>query len=156
MNEMGIPNGSIMLTNQAWDIPNKPGLYVALSYQSGRPIANNNQYSVDPASGGLTEIQSVLMLYTIQIDFMSYDSSARLQKEDVYHALRSIYAEQQMEIYNVQLGRLPSQFMDVSSLEETAMLTRYTMTINVTALKTKTKTIDYYNQFPIPEVFEND
>jgi hypothetical protein len=141
----------IMLTNERFNIPPTDDLYIALSYVSGKPIANNNYFDGNAA----LETQQVVMFYQIQIDIMSFDSSARTRKEEVYQALRSIFAESQMESNNMQLGRMPASFADASSLEESKRLNRYTMTIAVTALLTKQKSVDStFDAFPF-EYIEN-
>lgn len=155
-NQMGLrttgPTAQIMLTNERFNIPPTNDLYVALSYVDGKPIGNNNYFD----GNTVIETQQVTMFYHVQIDIMSFDATARTRKEEVYMALRSIYAQQAMEAQNVQIARMPAAFVDASSLEESKMLNRYTMTIAVTALLTKTVTGDsYYDQFPF-QYIEND
>lgn len=135
----------IMLTNERFNIPVNNDIYIALSYVDGKAIGNNNYF--DGAT--LIETQQVVMLYRIQVDIMSFGPDARTRKEEVYQALRSLRAQAQMEIYNMQIARMPDTFVDASSLEESKRLNRYTMTISVSALITKTKTVsDYYATFP--------
>lgn len=154
--ELGLDVGQIMLTNQKWNIPQSAGLYIAISYVSGKAIANKND-AVSIDGGGMTEQQSVVMHYLIQIDAMSFDNSARIRKEEIIMALRSIAAQVAMEVNNLQIARVPGEFYDASSLEETARLNRFTMTIAVTALRTKEKAVvDYYSEFQIAEVTVNE
>ena len=145
--QLALEPGQIMLTNQKWEIPETQGLYVAISYVGpGRVIANSN-VSV-PTSGGMQENQSLLMLYQIQIDLMSYDDSARVLKELAFMGLVSVASEQIQEQYNVQVARNPAPFQDVSMLEETARLNRYTTTIAVTQLITNTvPNTPYFSDF---------
>lgn len=151
-NQMAIPIGQIMLDYERYTIPINNGLYIALAYLGGKPIANNNYFD----GNTLIETQSVVMLYQIQIDIMSFDSSARTRKEEVYQSLRSIYAEQAMEANGMQIARIPMGFVDTASLEETKMLNRFTITIQVTALLKKTQSPSYYDTFPTPEVYTNE
>jgi hypothetical protein len=149
--EMDLANGQIMLTNERYNIPETEGLYMAVSYLSAKPIGNVD-VSISNGAGptdGMTEKQSVTMFYQVQIDLMSFDSSARTRKEEVFMALRSLYAEAQMELNTMQIAAQPVGFTDISSLEETKYLNRYAVTVNVTALVTKQKAVtDYYNTFP--------
>lgn len=154
MQQMSIPAGQIMLAYQDYQIPNDPGLYIALNYLSSKVIGNNS-YPV-AITGGMNEIGEVVSLYEIRIDMMSFDDTARLRKEEIYAALRSVYAEQQMESNGIQIARMPSGFQDASTLEETKMLYRFTMTIKVSALTQITKAVEYYDQFPTPEVTVNE
>jgi hypothetical protein len=144
--QLGLLPGQIMLTNQKWFIPDNQGLYVAISYVSGKVIGNNN-FSV-PSSGGMTEMQQLLMLYQIQIDLMSYDDSARVKKELAYMGLMSVASEYIQETYNVQVARNPQPFQDVSMLEESSRLNRYTTLIAVTQLITnQNPNVPYYSDF---------
>ncbi len=127
-------------------IPDARGLYVAVSYVSGKPIGNTN-YSV-ATDGGMREVQELLMLYEIQIDLMSYDDSARVLKELAYMGLLSVASQQIQERYNVQVARNPSPFQDVSMLEESGRLNRYTALIAVTQLIVNTNDdVPYYSDF---------
>ncbi len=144
--QLGLLPGQIMLTNQKWFIPENQGLYVAIGYVSGKVIGNTN-YSV-PTDAGMTEMQQLLMLYQISIDLMSYDDSARVKKELAYMALMSVASEYIQETYNVQVGRIPSAFQDVSMLEESGRLNRYQALISVTQLITNPVVgIPYYSDF---------
>ncbi len=146
------PSAQIMLTNERFNIPPTSDLYVAISYVDGKAIGNNNYFD----GNAVIETQEVVMLYHIQIDIMSFDATARTRKEEVYLALRSLFAQAQMEINGVQVARMPAAFVDASSLEESKMLNRYTMTIAVTAMTTKEKSVaDIYDAFPF-QFDEND
>jgi hypothetical protein len=152
--ELGIDDSHIMLSYEKWNIPKDPGIYIDVRYVSGRPIGNNNYFSgnlldTDPQD----EIQQTVMFYQIQIDVLSFDSSARTRKEEVYMALKSMFAQNAMYSDNLQISRMPAAFADASSLEESKMLNRFTMTIGVTALLTKIKTAKWYETFPDPQIF---
>ncbi len=135
-----------MLTNQKWMIPETQGLYVAVSYVTGKVIGNNN-YSL-PTGGGMEEHQELVMLYEIQIDLMSYDDSARVLKEIAYMGLLSVASQQIQEQYNVSVARNPQPFQDVSMLEESGRLNRYTTLIAVTQLITNVNAnVPYYSDF---------
>ncbi len=144
--QLGLLPGQIMLTNQKWLIPEDQGLYVAISYVSGKVIGNDN-YSL-PTEAGMSEHQELVMLYEIQIDLMSYDDSARVKKELAYMGLMSVSSELIQETYNVQVARNPQPFQDVSMLEESGRLNRYTTLIAVTQLITNVVPgIPYYDDF---------
>jgi hypothetical protein len=144
--QLGLAPGQILLSNQKWEIPETQGLYVVLSYVSGKVISSSNVCV--PTSGGMQENQSMLMFYEIQIDLMSYDDSARVMKELAYMGLMSVASEQLQEQYSVQIARNPAPFQDVSMLEETARLNRYTTTIAMTQLITNTvPNTPYFSDF---------
>ncbi len=144
--QLGLLPGHIMLTNQKWIIPEDQGLYVAISYVSGKVIGNTN-YSI-PTDAGMTEVQQISMLYEISIDLMSYDDSARVKKELAYMGLMSVASQQLQEQYNVQVARNPSPFQDISMLEESGRLNRYQALISVAQLITNEVTdVPYYSDF---------
>ncbi len=144
--QLGLAPGQIMLTNQRWEIPETQGLFVAISYVSGKPIGNTNE--VVPTDGGMQENQAILMLYDLQIDLMSYDDSARVKKEIAYMGLLSVASQQIQEQYSVQVYRNPQPFQDVSELEESGRLIRYTTTVRLTQLVRNTiTTVPYYDDF---------
>lgn len=153
--ELVLDNGQVMLTNERYKIPDTNGIFIALSIISGKAIANNT-YPVPVVDAGLNEKQDTVMLYEIQIDILSFDGSARTEQVHCYQALASSYAESAMEANNIQVARMPSGFTDASSLEESKLLNRYTMNIGVTALISRTKAVEYYDEFPTPEVTANE
>jgi hypothetical protein len=155
--ELSLTPGHIMLGFEKWPIP-KEGLYIALAYLNPIKIIANNNYSISNGPNpddGMTEVQELVARYLIQIDAMSFDNSARTRKEEIAQALHSVFSQQQQEINSVHLGRIPPFFNDMSSLEETAFLKRYTITVSMTALSRKQKTVSYYSDFKDPEVTIN-
>lgn len=146
--ELDLASGAIMLDYEKFDINTDPGLYIALSYVSGKAIGNNNYFDALT----LTEIQQAAMQHVIQIDIMSFDASARTRKEEVIMALRSIASQQAQENNSMQIARIPGEFINTASLENTKILNRFTMNITVKSLYKKTKTASYYDKFQNVEV----
>ena len=154
--EMELTPGQIMLKNQKWFVPDT-GLYVALGYISSRAIGNSSRQVDSPE--GMTELMEVNMNHLVQVDIMSpgEDPAARLRKEEVLLALASIYSEQKQTEHGIQIGRLPMDLLDASSLEEPGMLNRFTTTFRITATHRKQKaTADYYDQFLGVKVVPSD
>lgn len=146
--ELGLTTGQIMLTNMKWDIPENDGLYVALSYVSGKAIGNNNY--VTPNGSGMQETQEVAMRYLVQIDILSFGDAARLKKEQVIQALMSVASQQAQAQNLMRIANIPFDFLDASSFEETKLLNRYVTRIVVYALLSLTKNLDsYYDKFPV-------
>lgn len=160
--EMGLiasgPDCQIMITNERFVLPVNNQLYIALSYIGpGRIISNGNFGTANGPNptDGMTENQQMTMFFMIQIDLLSYNPEARMRFPEVAMALGSMYAQGAMGFNNLQIARQPSGFMDNSMLEETKRLFRYTTTIGVTALLTKSKAAAYYNGFPFQFSDEN-
>lgn len=148
--EMELP-GRVLATNQKFILPTD-GVFIVVSYVGpSKVIASSNEVEDDGADG-LTEVQTVNMQHMIQIDIFAFNDAAggnqaRARKEEIAMALRSIYSQQQQELYSMQISRNTGLFMDTSSLEATEMLTRYTTTIQTVSAIQKRKAVDSYNAF---------
>ena len=144
-NQMGIPDGQIMLGLENWSIPSTDtGLYIALFYGPDQYVGNNNTNGVD-ANGNYEEIQSAILLHDITIDIMSFDSSARVQKEEVMQALQSSYALSLMEKYQMRFARTPASVTPVPNLEPSKMLNRFQISVLLNAIHTKVLTAAYFD-----------
>lgn len=152
--EMGLDDGQIMLGLENWGIPKNKGLYVALYYGSELVVGNNN-YNETDQQGNFNEVQDAVMLHQIEIDLMSFDSSARLRKEAVLWAVQSYTAQSAMEQYQMRLAATPGSFIQVASLEETKQLNRFKLTILVNALHRNIKTTPYYDSLQPVELYVN-
>jgi hypothetical protein len=152
--ELTLNPGQVMDTNQKYEIPTN-GLYIACSYVGPAKVIASMSEWADDGAGGITELQSITMLHLIQIDIMSFANDARMRKEEIVMALRSFFAQSQMETYNMQIARQPGPLMDTSYLEETKMITRYTTTIITSSVNQKQKPASSYNSFS-GEFFADD
>jgi hypothetical protein len=111
---------------------------------------------MDHAAVPPVEVQSSVSVSVIQVDIMSFDGSARSRHEEVAMALVSVYSQQMQEKHQCQISRNPAPFIDTSTLEATAMLKRYTTTVTMTALFSKSKVVEYFDTFQTPEVIPNE
>lgn len=144
--ELQLADEQIMLAYEKYMIPKTDGLYIALNYVSSKKIGGGSR--AVPVPTGMQEEQTVTMLHLIQIDLMSFDSEARVRKEEILMALSSIEAEMEMNRQHMQIARMPSSFVNTASLEETKILNRFTITISVTAAHAKIKTTpNYFDKF---------
>lgn len=155
---LSLTSSQIILTNQKYNLPADPGLHIALSSISSRAIGSNTFFRSTVT--GLEEVNQVALQEVVQIDMFSQDSSARTRRVEVIAALNSIYAQQLCELYAMSMSRLPTDFVDVSSLEATANLNRFTANITVKSLYEKVLTSTYYDKFPTdstnrPEIHHN-
>ena len=152
--QLGLPDGSVMLGLENWPIPDTPGLYVSLSYGPQIVIGNNNYDGVDDA-GNYAEFQEAVMLHEVEVDVMSFDSSARTQKEAVLWALQSYEAQSLMEQYQMRIAATPGAFVAVEDLEETKQLNRYRLTIAVYAIHRNVKEMPYFDSLQPVRLVEN-
>jgi hypothetical protein len=145
--EMTLDPKQVIHTNQKWIIPTN-GIFIVVSYLGpSKIICNMNEGADNPASV-FTETQTLVAVNMVEIGIMSFDNSARIRRDEVAMALRSLYAQKQQELYAMNIARNPGPFMDTSFLEATKMVTRYTTTIVTTSVNMKTKPVgDYYLDF---------
>lgn len=131
---MRLPDEAVVVAYEKNMIPLANGLYVSLDYVGpAKVLASCNV--LDPETGA--EEQSLSMSHLVQVDVMSYDASARRQKEEVTMALASIYAVQQLEKYTMSLGRNTTPWVDASSQEPTKRLNRFISSVQMFAVHRK-------------------
>jgi hypothetical protein len=158
--ELGLDDGHLVLKFQDWGIPQDNGLYIALWSTPLKPIGNNNYFdggddTADPPVAP-TEVQEVVMADMVQIDAMSLGSSAaRLALPDILMALASQACLRAQGMYQMKIASIPQEFQDLSALEETTNLQRFTTTLIVTSIKTKTKAASFYDTIPQTEAHFN-
>lgn len=152
--EMGLEDGSIMLGLENFEIPKTTGLYVSLLYGPEQIIGNNNYNSID-IHGTYCEVQDVVVLHQVDIDVMSFDSSARMRKEEVLQALQSYEAQQLMEKYQMRIASTSGAFLPIRTMEETKQLNRFQVTISVNALHHKVKSTPFYDTLQTVDLVEN-
>lgn len=142
--ELELDNEQVMLAYQKFNIPTK-GLYIVLTNTGASTIIASIDDWEDDGAGGLTEVQTLTILDSIQIDIMSFGSEARTRSMEVAMAIHSLYAEQAMEENSLQIARQPGPFRDTSFLESTEFLQRYTTDVKITSAMTKRKAADYFS-----------
>lgn len=150
--ELALANDRVYLYNQKWRIPPDEGLFVVVGFQSAKAFGAKTTYENDPITNELVEVQSVNQQETYTIDLLSRDSSARVRKQEVILALNSTLCQNAQEQYNFKIANLPTSFVDVSSLEATAILNRYQLAFNTLVVYQKIKSVLFYDQFQIPPV----
>lgn len=149
---LGLSTGRVYLWDQKMPMPTDSGLYVAVSVLTCKAFGNNNSHS--SSGGGLNSNQSVNMASTLQVDIISRDNSARLQKEGVLLALNSDYSEQQQNANNFYIGKLPpgAQFNNLSSQDGAAIPYRFVISVQIQYLYTATKAVGYMTPVTKPTV----
>lgn len=152
--EMGLADGQIMLGLENFLIPPNTGLYVAIFYGVDQTIGNNN-YNLENTQGEYEEVQDVIMLHQIDIDVMSFNSEARLRKQEVLQAVQSYYAETLMEQYQMRLASTPGAFIPIQTMETTKQLNRFKLTIEMNAIYRKTKLTPFYDSLQTVKLVEN-
>ena len=92
------------------------------------------------------EIQDINERRMMQVDVYSRNNDARERFWEVSMALRSVYTEQQMDLYNFKIGTMTTS-QNTSGLDGGSDINRFTITFNVLTHQQKQKPVDYYDKF---------
>ena len=152
--ELGLDAQHCLLGNQEYDIPND-SLFVVIFDDAGPAYGACDFLDEDATSPtfGL-EVQQSTVQHTVRVAIMAfirddgYDE-AKAKKEQVVHALGSIFSQQAMGQHRMSIGR-PTQPVNASDAEGTRRLVRYDSAVKVTALHQTAKAppgAGYYNKF---------
>lgn len=139
---------SIIIYAQNIKLFNTDKLQVTVRTVSQRVWSNRNEYKDITASNktNFTEIQDINESRLMQVDVYSRNNDARERFWEVPMALRSIYAEQQMDLYNFKIGTITNS-QNTSGIDGGSDINRYTITFNIITHQQKAKTVNYYDQF---------
>ena len=93
-----------------------------------------------------TEIQDINERRMMQVDVYSRNNDARERFWEVSMALKSVYAQQQMDLYNFKIGTMTTS-QNTSGLDGGSDINRFTISFNVLTHQQKQKSVDYYDKF---------
>ena len=82
----------------------------------------------------------------MQVDCYSRDNSARDRFWEVTAALKSTYAQQQMDLYNFKLATI-TRSNNISGIDGGSDINRYSITFNALTHEQKITNINYYDKF---------
>lgn len=105
-------------------------------------------------NGIFCEIQDLNQGAMIQIDCYSRNNDALTRHPEIIMAMKSIYAEQQMDLYNFKLGIIGNA-VNNSGIDGGSDINRYTITYNAIIHHQKITPIDYYDKFGVTAQTEN-
>ena len=142
--EMELDNSRIWIYNSDAILPTDDELFIVLQIKSRPPYSNNVKY--EETTNGLNEIQTMTVAEVIQIDICSKNTEARERAYEVQMAMRSTFAIQTQEANQFSISRI-APVQDISFLEATSRLNRYSCEVRVISAYTKTKNVDYYDTF---------
>ncbi len=139
--ELELLEGTVFIYNQRINLSSFSGLLVAVGVQSLKMIGVRTQ-----VLDGI-ETQGANVNAVFSIDIMSKDLTALDRKEEVILALSSTYAEQIQEKYGFHIGKLPTNFVNLSEIDGAAIPYRFQLSVQVQYAVNKTKSVDYFDQF---------
>ncbi len=141
-NEMSLTNGRVYLWDQKINQPKDNDLYIAVSVLQAKPFGITTRFD---SSG--EPIQSVNIHATLSIDIISRGLSALNRKEEVLLALNSFYSQRQQEANGFYIGKLSTSFVNLSNLDGAAIPYRFNISVALQYFSTKTKAVDYFDDF---------
>lgn len=151
MAELELDAQHCLLGDQKWDIPADNNLFAVVFAQAGAPFGGTSFLDTDETSSTFgKEVQQASVMHDVRIEIMSFDNSARVRAQEVGMALASFFAQQQSELYRVQIGRAQPA-VNASETEVAGRLQKFVVHVNVTALhqKVKTPAADYFDKFNV-------
>lgn len=152
---MDLPDKSVWIRDQNRLIPNDNGLYIVVGFVNAPQVMSNVTYMKEVVVDDVAtqhEINEVQIMENLQIDILSRSNDALTRNWEVIAAMQSFYAQQQQELNNFKICRIPRAFLNTSSAEGGSQLNRYSITISALVWYRKDKVLasplgDYYNDF---------
>lgn len=148
---LGLENGKVYLWDQKLNEPKDYSLYIAVSVLTSKPFGNTTRFD----GVNMQTIQSVNMIDTVQIDLISRGPDARDKRANVLMALNSQYAEQQQEFNSFFIGKLPTNFVNLSHVDGAAIPYRFQISVALQYFVKLIQSVDYYDMFDQPAVIIN-
>lgn len=107
---------------------------------------SNRSEFVTNQDGTYSEIQDLNLQYMMQVDCYSRNNDAKNRFWEVITALKSTYAQQQMDIYNFKIGTI-ARTNNISGIDGGSDINRYTITFNILTHEQKITNVNYYDKF---------
>ena len=148
---LGLPDGRVYLWDQKIMQPTDSALYIAVSMPMNRVIGSSNAQSAD----GTMQEQFVAMQGTVDLDIISRGPAARDQKEFVVLALNSQYSIEQQITNSFHIGRVSTNFVNLSQVDGAALPYRYKVSFNIQYAVAAFTPAPYFDEFATPSVTTN-
>jgi hypothetical protein len=145
--EMDLKPEQVTLYNQKFEIPTDERLYINLAVLGAKDFAVRNKWENDPISKELVEVQGINRQQLISVMVYSRGSAARERNWEIPLVFSSVRAEQAMAANSFSIGRLPTSMNDISDLDGTSRLNRYSLTFALQSRYEKVKPVPFYDQF---------
>lgn len=136
---------SVIIYSQNIKLFNTNKLQVTVKTVSQRVWSNRN-YTKEDEKGNFIEIQDLNESRMMQVDVYSRNNDARERFWEVQTALNSVYAQQQMDLYNFKLSNISSA-QNISGIDGSSDINRFSITFTALTHQEKVKSVDYYDKF---------
>lgn len=138
--------------NQNLKLFNTDRLQITVRTVSSKDYSNRTTFIENPnptdpdGSDAYLEIQDINQSRLIQVDVYSRNNDARSRFWEVSAALNSVYAQNQMEVYQFKIGRITNG-INISGIDGGSDINRFTLSFNVLIHFQKSKPVAYYDKF---------
>lgn len=140
----------VIVYSQNIKLFNTNKLQITVRTVSQNTYSNRSEFIQNPTAEGdedaFLEVQDINERRMMQIDVYSRNNDARERFWEVQMALNSVYAQQQMDLYNFKIGTISSS-QNISGIDGASDINRFAITFNVITHQHKEKVIDYYDKF---------
>ena len=137
---------SVIIYGQNIKLFNTDKLQITVKTTNFRTYSNRNE--TKEIKGVFTEIQDLNQACMVQIDCYSRNNDARDRHHEIIMAMNSVYAQEQMDLYNFKLG-LIGNTVNISGIDGGSDINRYTITYNAIIHHHKETPINYYDKFKL-------
>ena len=151
----------VIIYGQNIKLFNTDKIQITVKSVSTKDFSNRSEFIENPdpnpeldGKDAYLEIQDINQSRTIQIDIYSRNNEARQRFHEIAMAMNSVYAQQQMDLYNFKIGTIGNA-VNLSGLDGGSDINRFSYTFNTLIHFQKIKPVDYYNQFPTEVDDEN-
>lgn len=125
-----------------------------ITVRTGSFKTYSNRSETKEIDGVFSEIQDLNQSCMVQIDCYSRNNDAKNRHHEIIMAMKSVYAQQQMDLYNFKLGIIGNA-VNNSGIDGASDINRYTITYNAIIHHQKITPVDYYDKFGITAETEN-
>lgn len=115
-------------------------------YSNRTTFIENPTPTKEDGSDAYLEVQDINERRLIQVDIYSRNNDARDRFWEVPMALKSVYAQQQMDLYNFKIATITNS-QNLSGLDGGSDINRFTISFYVLTHQQKTNAVNYYNKF---------
>lgn len=139
---------TVIIYGQNIKLFNTDKLQITVRTVSQRIWSNRNEFKEIPINDETQyiEVQDINESRMMQVDVYSRNNEARERFWEVQTALNSVYAQQQMDLYNFKLSTISSA-QNISGIDGGSDINRFAITFTALTHQQKTKVIDYYDKF---------
>lgn len=152
--EMALDPARIWIRSQNRKIPTDPGLFMVVGMIDTQVMGNVVSMASETVDMVTTQhqISEVQQREVIQIDMLSRNTDALKRRWEAVAAMQSFYAQQQQELNNFKIARIPQSFLNTSDAEGGSEINRYSISVPCIVWYRKDVLLDsplgdYYDDF---------